>query len=95
MNVDVQFLVQSIISMLVITSPMDPIKILFFNQAIADPPRDRTRASAMVALNVALMLGGTALVGRQILNGLGIDLDAFSVVGGFIIAAMGFEMLYG
>jgi multiple antibiotic resistance protein len=93
--IDVEFLVQSIISMVVITSPMDPIKVMFFNQAIADPPRNRTWAAGRVALYVALILGGTALAGRQLLDLIGIDLNAFSVVGGLIIALMGFEMLYG
>lgn len=95
MTIDVGFLVQSIISMLVITLPLDPIKILFFNRAIADPPRDRTRSAAKVALYVAIILGVTVLVGRELLDLLGIDLNAFSVVGGLIITLMGFEMLHG
>jgi multiple antibiotic resistance protein len=94
-SVDIEFVVQAIISMIVITSPFDPVKILFFNQAIQDPPRNRTWAAGRVALYVALILGGTALAGRQALDLVGIDLDAFTVVGGLIIALMGFEMLYG
>ena len=90
-----QFLVQSIISMVVITSPMDPPKVLFFNQAITDPPRKRTWAAVRVAVYVALILGGTAVGGRKVLDVVGINLNAFSVVGGLIIALMGFEMLYG
>lgn len=81
--------------MVVITSAMDPIKILFFNEAITSPPRSRSRSAAVVAFNVALVLGGTALVGRQFLDLLGINLDAFATVGGLIIAVIGFEMLYG
>lgn len=95
MPIDVEFLVQSIISMVVITTPFDPVKILFFNQAIESPPRNRTWAAGRVALYVALLLGATALAGRQVLDLIGIDLDAFSVVGGLIIALMGFEMLFG
>jgi multiple antibiotic resistance protein len=95
LSIDVAFLVQSIISLIVITTPFDPVKVLFFNQAIESPPRNRTWAAGRVALYVAVILGGTALVGRQLLAVLGIDLDAFSVVGGLIIALMGFEMLYG
>lgn len=95
MSVDVEFMVQAIISMVVITLPMDPVKILFFNEAIESPPRNRTWAAGRVALYVALILGGTALAGRQLLDLLGVNLDAFSVVGGLIIALMGFEMLYG
>jgi len=95
LSIDAEFLVQSIISLIVITTPFDPVKVLFFNQAIESPPRNRTWAAGRVALYVAVILGGTALVGRQLLAVLGIDLDAFSVVGGLIIALMGFEMLYG
>lgn len=95
MSFDVEFMVQAIISMVVITLPMDPVKILFFNEAIESPPRNRTWAAGRVALYVALILGGTALAGRQLLDLLGVNLDAFSVVGGLIIALMGFEMLYG
>ncbi len=95
MSLDIQFLVQSISSMVVITSPMDPTKVLFFNQAISDPPRKRTWAAMRVAAYVGLILGGTAVAGRPALDVVGINLDAFSVVGGLIIALMGFEMLYG
>ena len=94
MTTDTDFYIRSIIAMLVITTPFDPVKIIFFNEAISAPRRNRTTSAAKVALNVAIVLGGTTLVGRQFLNFLGINLDAFSVVGGLIIALMGFEMLY-
>lgn len=95
MTVDVEFLLQAVISMVVITMPMDPIKVLFFNEAIESPPRSRSMAAGRVALYVAIILGGTALVGRRLLGILGVNLHAFAVVGGLIIALMGFEMLYG
>ena len=95
MSIDVEFLVQAIISMVVITLPMDPVKVMFFNEAIENPPRNRTWAAGRVALYVAIILGGAALVGQQLLDILGVNLDAFAVVGGVIIALMGFEMLYG
>ena len=95
MTLDVDFYIRSIISMLVITTPFDPVKILFFNQAISDPPRHRTASAAKVGLYVAIVLGGAALIGRQFLEILGINLNAFGAVGGLVIALMGFEMLYG
>lgn len=95
MTIDFHYIVQAIISMVVITTPMDPVKVLFFNQAIEDPPRKRTLAAARVAFYVFVILGGTALLGQQALDLMGIDLDAFSVVGGLIIALMGLEMLAG
>ncbi|MGK7925215.1 MAG: hypothetical protein AB4290_08205 [Spirulina sp.] len=42
MTIDADFYIRSIISMLVITSAFDPLKILFFNQAISDSRRRRT-----------------------------------------------------
>ncbi|MGK7937413.1 MAG: MarC family protein [Xenococcaceae cyanobacterium] len=95
MNIDADFYIRSIISMLVITTPFDPVKILFFNEAISNPPRSRTKAAVKVASNVFIILGGAAIVGRPFLNLLGINLNAFSAVGGLVIALMGFEMLYG
>ena len=95
MTVDVEFLVQAIISMVVITLPMDPVKVMFFNEAIENPPRNRTLAAGRVALYVAIILGGAALIGQRLLDILGVNLDAFAVVGGVINALMGFEMLYG
>lgn len=95
MTVDPNILVPTITSMLVITSPFDPVKILIFNRAISDPERSRTISAAKVALYVIIILGGTALIGRQFLELVGIDLNAFSIVGGLVILLMGFEMLYG
>ena len=92
---DFEALGQAIISLLVITAPFDPVKILFFNQAVTEPPQPRTSAALRVAVYVMLVLGGAALAGREILGLLGIQLHAFSAVGGLIIMLMGFEMLYG
>lgn len=95
MTVNSDFFLRSIVSMVVITSPFDPVKIIFFNQAISHSPRRRVRAAIKVVANVVIVLGGSALVGRPFLDLLGINLNAFSAVGGLVIALMGFEMLYG
>ena len=95
MTIDLDFLIRSAISMLVITSPFDPVKILFFNQAISDPPRGRIASATKVAVYVVVVLGGSALVGRKFLDLIGVNLDVFGAVGGLVIALMGFEMLYG
>lgn len=92
---DLNFLVQSIIAMVLITSPPDPAKLLLFNSTIASQGRARTASAILVAVVVLVILGGSALVGGPLLNLLGINLDAFSFVGGLIIFAMGVEMLYG
>ena len=41
------------------------------------------------------ILGVVALIGRELLQLVGINLGAFGVVGGLVVALMGFEMLYG
>ena len=81
--------------MLVIVSPPDPVKVLLFNDVVERTRTIRIAAAARVALYVLVILCVSTLIGRELLQLLGINLDAFSVVGGAIIAGMGFEMLYG
>lgn len=93
--IDWQIIIQSIVAMLVITAPPDPAKILLFNSIIEKQGLNRTAAALKVATIVFLILGGAALGGEELARLLGIDLNAFSVVGGIVVAGMGFEMLYG
>ncbi len=90
-----QFYVQAVIAMLVITTPPDPAKVLLFNSIIDRQDRKRTASAVFVGVVVFGILAVSALIGRELLELLGINLDAFSVVGGLVIAGMGFEMLYG
>jgi multiple antibiotic resistance protein len=92
---DINFLFQAIIAMLVITAPPDPAKLVFFNTIIATKGIPRTAAALQVAVTVLIVLGIGALGGAEIAELMGINLDAFSVVGGIVVAGMGFEMLYG
>ena len=92
---DIFALVQAVIALLVITAPPDPAKILLFNKMIEEANLPRSKSAIKVALIVAAILGGAALGGAQIAKLMGIDLNAFSVVGGIVVAGMGFEMLYG
>lgn len=92
---DWTFYVQTAISMFVITAPIDPVKILFFNTTIQRDGKQRSPSATLVALVVFAILAGVAIVGRELLELLGINLDAFRVVGGVVISGMGFEMLYG
>jgi multiple antibiotic resistance protein len=91
---DWNFYVQAAVSLLVITAPIDPVKILFFNTTIERDGKARTPSALLVSFVVLGILVGVALVGRELLELLGINLDAFRVVGGVVIAGMGFEMLY-
>lgn len=92
---NLEHVLQSVIAMLIITAPPDPAKVLLFN-SIVDKDKSRRTASALkVAMIVFFILGGAALGGAEVAEFLGIDLNAFSVVGGVVVAGMGFEMLYG
>lgn len=94
-TVDADFVLRAAVGLLVITSPFDPVKLLFFNQVLADKPQSRTGAALRLTLFVSLILGASALVGKELLEAMGINLAAFGAVGGIVIAGMGFEMLYG
>jgi multiple antibiotic resistance protein len=86
---------QAVIAMFVITSPPDAVKVLLFNSTIDREGMSRTPAAVKVSLAVLAILGGSALFGDELLGLLGIQMPVFSIVGGVMVASMGFEMLYG
>jgi multiple antibiotic resistance protein len=90
-RVDVLLIAQASIALLMITAPPDPVKILFFNTIVAN--REDRRGSAALKV-VAIILAASALVGWELLQLLGINLGAFGIVGGLVVAGMGFEMHY-
>ena len=94
MALDWKFVAQAAIALFVITMPIDPVKILFFNSTVSGREARRVPAALSVCLYVGVILGLSALVGGQFLGLMGINLGAFSVVGGLVVAGMGFEMLY-
>lgn len=95
MQVDADFILRASIGLLVITAPFDPVKLLFFNQVLTDRPQSRAGAALKVTLYVSVILAVSALAGKELLEAMGINLHVFGAVGGVVIAAMGFEMLYG
>jgi len=52
-------------------------------------------AAIKVALAVLIILVASALIGLKVLSIFGISLDVFRIVGGTIVAYMGFDMLRG
>ena len=94
-TVDADFVITVVIGLLVITSPFDPVKLLFFNEVVAAQPQSRTSAAIKLAVYVTVILAVSALIGKELLEAMGINLDVFGAVGGIVIAGMGFEMLYG
>ena len=57
--------------------------------------RQKRRAAICAALSILIILVASALIGLRVLNVFGISLDVFQIVGGIIIAYMGFDMLGG
>lgn len=86
---------QAILARFMIATPPDPVKILFFNSIVEKSGQNRYRAALQVAFTVGIILAVAVLVGKALLEAMGINLGAFGIVGGVVVAGMGFEMLYG
>ncbi|HMT05624.1 MAG: MarC family protein [Solirubrobacterales bacterium] len=93
MEVDLNFYIQSIVAVVVITDPVT--RGIFFRQLTAAEPERRVEFVRRITIVVAVTLFGAALVGRELLDLLGINLGAFGVAGGLVVTLMGFEMLFG
>lgn len=83
--------VQAIVAVFVITDPIG--KSIFFLLLTTETPQKRVQSAITVCVTVAIILGVAALVGRQLLDALGIHLGAFGFTGGLIVTMMGLEML--
>lgn len=93
MKADLNFYIQSIVAVVVITDPIT--RGIFFRQLTAAEPERRAEFVRRITIAVAVILFGAALAGRELLDLMGINLGAFGVAGGLIVALMGFEMLFG
>ena len=89
----IDFYVQAIISVMVLVDPIT--RGVFFRILTENEPERRKKYVLRIMLTVALLLGGAALVGREALDLVGINLGAFGIAGGLVVALMGFEMLFG
>ena len=85
---------QAIVTVLAVINPV-VCGSLFLSLTPKLTAPERRREAARVALNILIILMGSALVGLKVLSIFGISLDVFRVVGGMIIAYMGFDMLRG
>lgn len=93
MKGDLNFYLQAIVAVVVITDPVT--RGIFFRQLTASEPERRNEFVRKITIAVAVVLFGAALVGKELLDLMGIDLGAFGIAGGLIVALMGFEMLFG
>ena len=91
---DLHQVLQAIVTVLAVINPV-VCGSLFLSLTPNLTAPERRREAAKVALNILIILMGSALVGLKVLSIFGISLDVFRVVGGMIIAYMGFDMLRG
>jgi multiple antibiotic resistance protein len=84
---------QATISTIVLVDPF--IRGVFFRILTENEPERRREYVGRIMLTIAITLGGAALVGKPLLDLLGINLGAFGLAGGLVLALMGFEMLLG
>ena len=91
---DLHQVLQAIVTVLAVINPV-VCGSLFLTLTPNLTAPERRREAAKVALNILIILMASALVGLKVLSIFGISLDVFRVVGGMIIAYMGFDMLRG
>ncbi len=84
---------QATISIVLLVDPF--IRSVFFRVLTANEPERRPEYVRKLMITIAVVLGGSALVGKELLDLIGIDLNAFGIVGGLVLVLMGFEMLLG
>ena len=87
-------MVQAIVTVLAVINPM-VCGSIFLTLTPKLAPAQRRSAAVRVALSILVILVASALVGLRVLSIFGISLDVFRIVGGMIIAYMGFDMLRG
>jgi multiple antibiotic resistance protein len=94
MNLDWAQVVTATISVWVLVGPLS--RGIFFRMLTeGKTPEERRKGAITVLVAVAAILYTSALVGRELLELVGINLGAFGIAGGLVLAAMGFEMMSG
>src|SRR5215470_6119924 len=86
--------VQAIVTVLAVINPV-VCGSIFLTLTPKLSPSQKQRAAVKVALSILIILVASALIGLKVLDIFGISLDVFRIVGGMIIAYMGFDMLRG
>jgi multiple antibiotic resistance protein len=89
-----QDILQAIVAVLAVINPV-VCGSIFLTLTPRLTSQQRRMAAVTVAVSVLVILVGSALIGLKVLNVFGISLDVFRIVGGAIIAYMGFDMLRG
>jgi multiple antibiotic resistance protein len=87
-------IVQAVVTVLAVINPVVCASI-FLTLTPGLAPAQRRTAAVKVALSILIILVVSALIGLKVLAIFNISLDVFRIVGGMIIAFMGFDMLRG
>jgi len=87
-------MVQAIVTVLAVINPV-VCGSIFLTLTPKLAVAQRRWAAVKVALSILIILVTSALVGLKVLAIFNISLDVFRIVGGMIIAYMGFDMLTG
>jgi small neutral amino acid transporter SnatA (MarC family) len=93
-SVNLHQIVQAIVTVLAVINPV-VCGSIFLTLTPKLAPAQRGRAAVRVALSILIILMASALIGLKVLRIFNISLDVFRIVGGMIIAYMGFDMLRG
>jgi multiple antibiotic resistance protein len=86
--------VQAVVTVLAVINPVVCGSIFLTLTKSLDAGQQR-RTAGHVALIILAILVASALIGLKVLSIFGISLDVFRIVGGMIVAYMGFGMLSG
>ena len=89
-----QQILQAIVTVLAVINPV-VCGSIFLTLTPTLPAAKRRRAAVKISFSILVILLASAIVGLKILSIFNISLDVFRVVGGMIIAYMGFDMLRG
>jgi multiple antibiotic resistance protein len=87
-------ILQAIVTVLAVINPV-VCGSIFLTLTPKLSTAQRWRAAVKVSFSILIILMVSALVGLKVLSIFSISLDVFRVVGGMIIAYMGFDMLRG
>jgi multiple antibiotic resistance protein len=86
--------IQAAVTVLAVVNPAIS-GIMFMKIVSGMPPRKQVVQATRAVLTVSIILLAAAFLGRDILKAFDISMDAFQIVGGVIIAYLGFQMLSG
>jgi multiple antibiotic resistance protein len=91
---DTLLIAEVVVTMFVIMDPVGNVPI-FLSVTRRLDPRARDRAALLAVLTAALVIVGFALVGRQVLDYLGVSVPALQGAGGLLLLLVALELLTG